>query len=81
MLEPQRMLRDTGGETPAAETAPLLEPPPREPSPSARGSPEISDEEIDDASAACCRICLESECEPGEPPPPFDFAPYPFSLG
>ncbi|GJN18410.1 hypothetical protein PR202_gb05571 [Eleusine coracana subsp. coracana] len=66
MLEPQRMLRDTGGENPSAETAPLLQPPPLEASPSTRGSPEISDEEIDAASAACCRICLESECEPGD---------------
>ncbi|KAL6614937.1 hypothetical protein ACP70R_037207 [Stipagrostis hirtigluma subsp. patula] len=67
MHEPQRMLRDAGGEPMAAETNPLLEhPPPPEASPAAGGSPEITDEEIEAASAACCRICLESESEPGD---------------
>ncbi|KAL5228437.1 hypothetical protein ABZP36_016702 [Zizania latifolia] len=61
MQEPQRMHRDAGGELPAAETDPLLEPSPPSPSPA-----EIADEEIDAASAACCRICLESESEPGD---------------
>ncbi|TVU34574.1 hypothetical protein EJB05_16410 [Eragrostis curvula] len=67
MLEPQRMNREAGGEPPTAETAPLLlHPPQPEPSPAARGSPEISDEEVEAASAACCRICLESETDPGD---------------
>ncbi|OEL17557.1 hypothetical protein BAE44_0021426 [Dichanthelium oligosanthes] len=65
------MLRDAGGDLPAAVTAPLLSvwiPPkesPAEPSPATGGLPEITDEEIDTATAACCRICLESESEPG----------------
>lgn len=29
-------------------------------------SDEIKDEEIEAASAACCRICLEHESEPGD---------------
>ncbi|CAO2170608.1 unnamed protein product [Urochloa humidicola] len=61
MMEPQRMLR-------AAVAAPLLahQPPPAEPSPATGGSPEITDEEIDADTAACCRICLESDSEPGD---------------
>ena len=72
MLEPQRVHRDADGDLPHAVTAPLLAhpPSPAEPSPATVGSPEITDEEIDGASAACCRICLESDSEPGEPPPP-----------
>ncbi|KAL6842804.1 hypothetical protein ACP4OV_027648 [Aristida adscensionis] len=67
MHEPQRMLRDAGGEPTAAETDPLLEHPPQpEGSPPAAGSPGITDEEIEATSAACCRICLESESEPGD---------------
>jgi hypothetical protein len=74
MLEPQRVHRDADGVLPAAVTAPLLAhpPSPAEPSPATVGSPEITDEEIDAVSAACCRICLESDSEPGEPPPPID---------
>lgn len=70
MLEPQRVHGDADGDLPAV-TAPLLAhpPSPAEPSPATVGSPEITDEEIDAASAACCRICLESESEPGKPPP------------
>lgn len=65
MQHPQRMHRDAGGgPAAAAETDPLLAHPPPEP------SPEITDEEIDSASAACCRICLESESEPGNSPRP-----------
>uniref|UniRef100_A0A0D9YBK6 RING-CH-type domain-containing protein n=1 Tax=Oryza glumipatula TaxID=40148 RepID=A0A0D9YBK6_9ORYZ len=62
MQEPQRIHRDAGGDpAAAAETDPLLAhpPPPRSPA-------EIEDEEIEAASAACCRICLESETEPGD---------------
>ncbi|CAO2176751.1 unnamed protein product [Urochloa humidicola] len=61
MLEPQRMLR-------AAAAAPLLahHQSPAEPSPATGGSAEITDEEIDADTAACCRICLESESEPGD---------------
>ena len=72
MLEPQRVHRDADGDLRDAVTAPLLAhpPSPAEPSPATVGSPEITDEEIDAASAACCRICLESDSEPGEPPPP-----------
>jgi hypothetical protein len=55
---------------------PLLVPPSCETSLSARGSSEISEEVIDDTSTVCCHICLKSECEPCEPPPPFDFTPY-----
>ncbi|KAG2590033.1 E3 ubiquitin-protein ligase MARCHF1-like [Panicum virgatum] len=62
------MLRDAGGGFPATTSAPLLAHPPfqSEPSPATVGSPEITDEEIDAATAACCRICLESESEPGD---------------
>ena len=77
------MLRDAGGGFPATTSAPLLAHPPfqSEPSPATVGSPEITDEEIDAATAACCRICLESESEPGEPPPQLaDGVPYPFLL-
>lgn len=68
MLEPQSIPRDAGGEFLAAVTAPLLAhaPSPAEPSPSTGASPEITDDEIDAATAACCRICLDSESEPGE---------------
>nr|AVY91628.1 zinc finger-like protein [Saccharum hybrid cultivar SP80-3280] len=68
MLEPQRVHRDADGDLPAAVTAPLLAhpPSPAEPSPATVGSPEITDEEIDAVSAACCRICLESDSEPGD---------------
>ncbi|XP_062214853.1 uncharacterized protein LOC133915635 [Phragmites australis] len=67
MLEPQRMLRDASGEPPAAVTEPLLAHPPQpEPSPAVGVSPEITDEEIEAASAAFRRICLESESEPGD---------------
>jgi hypothetical protein len=71
MLERHRVHRDADGDLPAAVTAPLLAhpPSPAEPWPANFGSSEITDEEIDAASAACCRICLESESEPGEPPP------------
>nr|CAB3477589.1 unnamed protein product [Digitaria exilis] len=68
MLEPQSIPRDAGGEFLAAVTAPLLAhaPSPAEPSPSTGASPEITDDEIDAATAACCRICLDSESEPGD---------------
>lgn len=76
MLERHRVHRDADGDLPAAVTAPLLAhpPSPAEPWPANFGSSEITDEEIDAASAACCRICLESESEPGEPPPQFTFS-------
>jgi hypothetical protein len=83
MLEPQSILRDAGGGFPATTLAPLLAHPPlqSEPSPATVGSPEITDEEINAATAACCRICLECESEPGEPPPQLaDGVPYPFLL-
>ncbi|ONM41216.1 RING/FYVE/PHD zinc finger superfamily protein [Zea mays] len=68
MLERHRVHRDADGDLPAAVTAPLLAhpPSPAEPWPANFGSSEITDEEIDAASAACCRICLESESEPGD---------------
>jgi hypothetical protein len=72
MLEPQRMLRDAaaGRGLPSAVTASLRAHllSPAEPSPTAGGPPEITDEDIDADTAACCRICLESESEPGEQP-------------
>ena len=77
------MLRDAGGGFPSTTFAPLLARPPlqSEPSPATVGSPEITDEEIGAATAACCRICLESESEPGEPPPQLaDGVPYPCLL-
>ncbi|KAJ1284266.1 hypothetical protein BS78_03G192000 [Paspalum vaginatum] len=68
MLEPQSVLRGAGDDLASTVTAPLLAhpPPPAEPSLVAGGSPEITNEEIEAASAACCRICLESETEPGD---------------
>jgi hypothetical protein len=74
MLEPQRVHRDADSDLPDTVTSPLLAHPPSpdEPSPATVGSPEITDEEIDAASAACCRICLESDSEPGEHSPPID---------
>jgi hypothetical protein len=58
MLQPEHMLCDTGNATSTIET-PLLVPPPCETSLSARGSHEISEDEIDDMSTACCHICLK----------------------
>lgn len=68
MLKPQSVLCDAGGHLPAAMIAPLLAQPPSlaEASLATGGSPEITDEEIDAASAACCRICFESESERGD---------------
>ena len=79
MPEPQSVVRGAGDDLRITVTAPLLAhpPSPAEPSLVTGGSPEITNEEIDAASAACCRICLESETEPGEPPTqltPFLFA-------
>jgi hypothetical protein len=79
MLQPEHMLCDTGNATSTVET-PFLMPPPCETSLLARGSHKISEDEIDDMSTACCHICLKSECEPCEPPPPFDFTPCPASM-
>ena len=40
---------------------------------------EMTGEDIESAATACCRICLESDTEPGEMSPLLQFD-YPFNL-
>lgn len=50
-------LEPLGEQIPPSDSEPLLE--------NDTNSNEINDEEIDANSAACCRICLEYDGEPG----------------
>lgn len=51
------------GEPNPKDSDPLLQ---KKDDSSSGSSDEIKDEEIDGASSACCRICLEHDSEPGD---------------
>lgn len=51
------------GETNPSDSDPLLE---NLSAPVPESMDEIRDEDVESASAACCRICLEYDAEPGQ---------------
>lgn len=59
-------LGPAGDQTPS-DSDPLLENQANSPPVSLVSSTEISDEDAESGSISCCRICLESDAEPGEP--------------